>query len=319
MACGPGVCLRTDREPSDCRNRGRAAAGYRKLGGSADRLTIKLEMSEGTARTVDLGTGLPPVCRLGLATRGGSRIRPEDVHWAVEQGVNYLNWCGKPDGLSRAVAELGRERRRVVVAVQFHARTADEAEREWERLCRELGTELLDVLTFYYVESEDEWRQITGPGGAYEFLAEQKRTGRLRMIGLTSHQRKLAAAWAGSGLLDMLMVRYNAAHRGAEQDVFPVTRRLGMPVAVFTCLRWKALLAPTPDDPPGTRPPAAVDCYRFCLSHPDVAVALAAVNSRTELAHALGLLRDWRACSAEEMAAIRAHGDRVHRHAGLFW
>jgi len=270
-------------------------------------------------RTASLGAGRPRVCRLGLATRGGSHIRPEDVHWAIEQGVNYLNWCGKPDGLSRAVAELGRERRRVVVAVQFQARTAGEAEREWERLCRELATGYLDVLTFYYVESEAEWRQITGPGGAYEFLAEQKRAGRLRMIGLTSHQRKLAARWAESGLLDLLMVRYNAAHRGAEQDVFPVTRRLGLPAVVFTCLRWKALLEPTPEDPPGFRPPEAAECYRFCLSHPDVAVALTAVANRAELEHNLRLLEDWRRCSEEELAALRAHGDRVRRHAGAFW
>ncbi len=276
-------------------------------------------MAAGMARTADLGAGLPRVCRLGLATRGGSRIRPEDVHWAVEQGINYLNWCGKPDGLSRAVRELGRERERVAVGVQFHARTAEAARREWDRLCGELKTDHLDVLTFYYVESEAEWREITASGGAYEFLAEQKNAGRLRMIGLTSHQRKLAAGWARTGLLDLLMIRYNAAHRGAEQDVFPVTRELGLPVVVFTCLRWKALLAPTPDDPPGARPPAAAECYRFCLSHPDVAVALAAVNSRAELEHDLELLRDWRVCTAEEMAAIRAHGDRVRRHAGVFW
>ncbi len=276
-------------------------------------------MAAGMERTADLGTGLPRVCRLGLATRGGSRIRPEDVHWAVEQGINYLNWCGKPDGLSRAVTELGRERGRVVVAVQFHARTAEAARREWDRLCGELKTDYLDVLTFYYVESEDKWREITGPGGAYEFLAEQKNAGRLRMIGLTSHQRKLAAGWARTGLLDLLMIRYNAAHRGAEQDVFPVARELGLPVVVFTCLRWKALLEPTPEDPPEARPPRPADCYRFCLSHPDVAVALAAVNSRAELEHDLELLRDWRASTAEEMAAIRAHGDRVRRHGGMFW
>ena len=276
-------------------------------------------MAAGMARTADLGAGLPRVCRLGLATRGGSRIRPEDVHWAVEQGINYLNWCGKPDGLSRAVRELGRERERVAVGVQFHARTAEAARREWDRLCGELKTDHLDVLTFYYVESEAEWREITASGGAYEFLAEQKNAGRLRMIGLTSHQRKLAAGWARTGLLDLLMIRYNAAHRGAEQDVFPVTRELGLPVVVFTCLRWKALLEPTPEDPPEARPPRPADCYRFCLSHPDVAVALAAVNSRAELEHDLELLRDWRACTEEELAALRAHGDRVRRHAGVFW
>jgi hypothetical protein len=33
------------------------------------------------------------------------------------------------------------------------------------------------------------------------------------------------------------MVRYNAAPRGAERDVFPVTGALGLPVITYTALR----------------------------------------------------------------------------------
>ena len=56
---------------------------------------------------------------------------------------------------------------------------------------------------------------------------------------------------ARSGLLDLLMIRYNAAHRGAETEIFPVTDSTSLPVVVYTCLRWGALLQSTPDDPPG--------------------------------------------------------------------
>ena len=45
------------------------------------------------------------------------------------------------------------------------------------------------------------------------------------------------------------MIRYNAAHRGAERDLFPVTEALGMPVIAYTALRWRALMQPTPSDP----------------------------------------------------------------------
>ena len=34
------------------------------------------------------------------------------------------------------------------------------------------------------------------------------------------------------------MIRYNAAHRGAEREVFPVTEALGLPVIAYTALRW---------------------------------------------------------------------------------
>ena len=55
------------------------------------------------------GASLPrPICRLGLATFGNTGIAPEDVLHAIDRGVNFLNWCGVPDGLSEAIANLGR-------------------------------------------------------------------------------------------------------------------------------------------------------------------------------------------------------------------
>ena len=301
---------------------------------------------------VDLGYGLPSVCRLGLATRGNTHLRAEDVEHAVERGLNYLNWCGKPDGLSRAVAGLGAKRREVVVAVQFQARRPAAAEREFSRILKELRTDQLDIATLYYVESDEEWRQITAVGGVWDVLQRFKREGVLRMIGLTSHQRKLAAGWAqqvvdsgggdsGAGSpeaaieaaagpqagpdgprdhrLDMLMVRYNLAHRGAEREVFPIAVARRMPVVTFTGLRWRALLEPTPGDPEGFLPPLAADCYRFCLSNPAVSVALTAPGDRTHLEETLHLLDDWRAPETGEVEELRAYGDRVHRHASEFW
>ena len=269
-------------------------------------------------RAVRLSADLPVVCRFGLATRGTSKLQPEDVEEALERGINYLNWCGRPDGLSRAVAGLGKARERVVVAVQLRSRTAQGAARELERLLKHLRTDYFDVVTFYYVESGEEWRRLVGPGGAWNYLQREREHGRLRLIGLSSHQRRLAACWAASGALDLLMVRYNAAHRGAEQDVFPTTSALGIPVVSFTALRWGALLRRTSEDPPGFRPPAPVDYYRFCLAQPAVAVVLAAPGNSEELKHDLTLLEDWRSPSVTELERLREHGDRVRRHAGLF-
>ena len=276
-------------------------------------------------KLVRLRPELPPVPRLGIATRGNTQLSEADVHYALERGVRYFNWCGKPDGLSRAIANLGRRRDEIVLATQLKARTADEAERELDGVLGHTRSDRLDVGTLYYVESEDEWRTITGPGGSWEALARRRADGQLGLIGLTSHQRALAASWAcefapdGGRRLDMLMVRYNAAHTGAERDVFPVTSGIGMPVVTFTGLRWLDLLRSTPDDPPEWSPPSAADCYRFCLANPSVAIALAAPNGRAELIEDIRPLDDHGGPEKEWMAAMRAHGERVHRHAREFW
>jgi predicted aldo/keto reductase-like oxidoreductase len=259
-----------------------------------------------------------PVCRLGLATRGSSGLTPGDVRHAVASGVNFLNWCGVADGLSAFIADLGTRRDEVAVCVQLEARTAQEAKSEFEQILALLHTDFIDVLTFYYVEDRTEWQQIIGPGGALEFCAAAQREGRIRMLGVTSHQRRLAAEMAASGLLDMLMIRYNAAHRGAESDIFPVTTQRGLPVVVYTCLRWGALLRPTPEDPPGFVVASAPAWYRFALQHPAATVALMAPENRAELDEDLQVLRQAEPLSDAEYAQLAAHGQRVRRHAGSF-
>ena len=114
------------------------------------------------------------------------------------------------------------------------------------------------------------------------------------------------------------MIRYNAAHRGAEQDVFRVTDTLRIPVIVYTCLRWGALLRPTPDDPPGFVVPGPPAWYRFALQSPSVAVALMAPESRAELEEDLTTLDHHGSLSAAEYELLAAHGLRVRRHAGSF-
>ena len=184
-----------------------------------------------------------PVCRLGLASFGETAITPEDIFYALGRGVNFLNWPGLAEGpsggdaFSTLVASLGTHRQSVVVCAQFGARGAADAAVELRSALATLGTDYIDVLTLYYVERPDEWEEITSPSGAFGYLQDAKRDGTVRRLGVTSHQRKLAARMAESGLLDLVMVRYNAAHRGAERDVFPITGPFGLPVIAYTALR----------------------------------------------------------------------------------
>jgi predicted aldo/keto reductase-like oxidoreductase len=237
---------------------------------------------------------------------------------ALDQDVNFLNWCGTPNSMSRTIAELGPRRAEVFVCVQFEARTAEDADRELADILTELHTPWIDALTFYYVEEPEEWGQIHGPGGSLSYCAAARKEGKVERLGVTSHQRRLAADMARSGLLDLLMVRYNAAHRGAEQDVFPVTDTLGLPVVVYTSLRWGALLRATPDDPPGFDVPRAPAWYRFALQPPAVSVALMAPDNRQQLEEDLTALQALAPLSPEEYERLARHGQRVRRHAGSF-
>jgi aryl-alcohol dehydrogenase-like predicted oxidoreductase len=265
-----------------------------------------------------------PVCRLGLASYGQTAITPDDIHAAMDRGVNFLNWAGLDewpaagDPFIAAVASLGAARSSLVVCAQFGARGAADAAEQLRSVLATLKTDYIDILTLYYVETPEEWEQITAPGGSLPYLRDAQRDGVVRRVGVTSHQRPLAAQMARSGLLDLVMIRYNSAHRGAEREVFPVTQPLGIPVIAYTALRWGALLRPTPDDPPGFSVPRAPEWYRFVLRHPAVGVTLAAPRSRAELHEDLRALDATGPLGDDEYAALAGHGERVKRHAGGF-
>ena len=268
------------------------------------------------------GFGLP-VCRLGLASYGQTAITPDDVLSAVDRGVNFLNWQCLAEGASdgeafiAAISSLGVGRQSVAVCAQFGARTGADAATELRSALAVLGTDYIDVLTLYYVERAGEWKEITAPDGALRYLQDAKRDGAVRRIGITSHQRTLAAEMAKSGLLDAIMIRYNAAHRGAERDL----SRSPSPSGCRSSLTrpcWGALLRPTPDDPPGFSVPRPPAWYRFVLQQPAVAVTLSAPQTRAELDEDLRVLEASGPLPSEEYAVLAEHGERVRRHAGRF-
>jgi aryl-alcohol dehydrogenase-like predicted oxidoreductase len=264
------------------------------------------------------------LCRLGLASYGQTEITGHDVLSALDRGINFLNWQGlaegptKGDAFTAAVSSLGSRRQSIVVCAQFGARNRMDAAAELRSLLQLLGTDYVDLLTLYYVERKEEWEELTAVDGALRYLEALKRDGAVRSIGITSHQRPLAADMARSGFLDAIMIRYNAAHRGAEREVFPTTQPLGLPVIAYTALRWGALLRSTPEDPPGFVVPGATAWYRFALQHPAVTVTLSAPQTRAELDEDLGVLDMAGPLSNAEYASLAQHGERVRRHAGSF-
>ena len=261
---------------------------------------------------------LPRVRRLGLATRGNSHLTQDDVCQALEAGINYWNWCGQDDGMAAAARELGSRRRDVMIAIQLESRDKEGAQQELAQNLSRLRTGHIDVVTLYYVEHRGEWEEIVGAKGALPAMKQAQEQGAVRLIGLTTHQRQLGEEILRSRELDLLMVRYNAAHRSAETSLLPIAQELETPIVTFTSLRWKALLHSTPEDPPDFKPPSAPDWYRLVLSNPAVSVALMAPDNRNELQDNLTLLADWRPPTQQEREALLQHGERVRRHARRF-
>jgi aryl-alcohol dehydrogenase-like predicted oxidoreductase len=142
--------------------------------------------------------------------------------------------------------------------------------------------------------------------------------GLVRFLAVSSHNRPLFPELAAEGLFDILHVRYNAAHRGAEEEVFPRLAPEKRPgVVTYTATRWGDLLKPN-KMPAGERPLTGADCYRFVLSNPDVDVCMTGPRTLAEMREALRAL-ELGPLSPEEMRRIRRIGDHVHTHHRRFF
>mgnify|MGYP002399651182 CR=1 FL=1 len=107
------------------------------------------------------------------------------------------------------------------------------------------------------------------------------------------------------------MARYNAAHRGAEQDIFPHLQKHNPGLISYTATRWSYLLRRPKNYPKDGRIPTAGECYRFVLSNPDVDVCLTAPYNEKQLLENIKAIQAG-PLSEDDMNFMRRFGDIVH-------
>jgi len=263
--------------------------------------------------TTTLGATGRTVFRLGLSAsyRPGERT----VRAGLDAGMNYLFCYAVDTHMTRVIRELNADRReRILIAtgaynwVLWHT----PLERALEGALRRLRTDYIDVFHFLGVLKRGHF----GPR-VREELARLRADPRVRAVAVSCHDRKLAGELAAQGVVDVLMVRYNAAHRGAESEVFPHVAAHNTGVVSYTATRWRKLLARPRGWPDGEPIATPGQCYRFVLSNPHVHVALTAPGSEAELRE--NLREAARGPLAEdEMAFMRRFGDCVYARAGWF-
>lgn len=251
-------------------------------------------------------TGLA-VHRLGLSA--SYRPGKQAILQAADAGINYFFAYGFDRQLKQAFREvLGRKREQYVLAtgVYNYIFGHQDIRRTLHRRLRQFGTEYIDAFLFLGVMKEKEF-----PERAREELARLKEEGKVGAIGMSCHDRKFAGRLAAEGSLDVLMIRYNAAHRGAEQDIFPELQRHDPGVVSYTATRWGYLLRRPKTWPRDGRVPDASLCYRFVLSNPNVHVCMTAPASAQQLRQNIAALERG-PLDPDELAFMCSFGDAVH-------
>jgi len=249
-----------------------------------------------------LGRSEIPVSRLGLA--GGYGIDADGVVRAFhELGVNYFFVTPrfKPlvEGLRRLVKE--GHRKDIVLAMGANVPTGWGVPRAFESAAKAIGTDTIDVFHLFWVQAH--W-YVTG--NTWPAMQKLKEEGKVRALAVSIHDRPMARQLVDELSLDALMIRYNAAHRGAEKEIFATLPTPRPGIVAYTATRWGKLLKPAK----GLAAMSAPECYRFVLGNPSVDTVLCGAGSYDELAaNAAGVMQG--PLAEERLGEVRAFGDAV--------
>jgi aryl-alcohol dehydrogenase-like predicted oxidoreductase len=255
---------------------------------------------------VSLGRANLHVMPLGLGSSYG--VGGADLERAFERGINYMYWGSYRSGAFakglRAIAAKNRDG--LVLVVQSYTRAVSLMRGSLLRALRSLGTDHADLFLLGW------WNQAP-PRSFIDEALKLQAEGLTRAVMISSHNRNTFKEYIGEPGYGAVMVRYNAAHPGAEREVFPHLQPMAPAerpgVVAYTATRWGNLVDPKLT-PPGEPTPRASDCYRFALSDPHVNVVLAGPRNGAELDEAMQAL-DRGPLSEDEQAWMRRVGAHI--------
>jgi predicted aldo/keto reductase-like oxidoreductase len=253
-------------------------------------------------------TGLK-VGRLGIAS--GYWMPAKAIEEAFEHGCNYLTWGTVIKGYSPHMREVLRniqakgQRDRLVLSMFSYAHQSFLTEHFLSKGLRSAGMDYADILILGFFPKQPTKRIIDG-------VMRLKEKGLIRFLGISSHNRRLFPELQRAGIFDVFHLRYNAIHRGAENEVFPLLRAENRPGIVnFTSTAIGKLLNRS-KMPPGEETPSAVDCYRFVLSNPAIDVCMSGARTLDEMRQNLKLLEQ-SPMTEDEIHRMRRIGDHLYK------
>ncbi len=246
---------------------------------------------------------------------------PEDdsvalMRYAHERGINIID-CWMPDPKSRDIIGRAMEGCREQWYVQGHigstwqngqytrTRDVEQCRIAFEDLLRRLKTDYIDLGMIHYVDREDDWETVSRPGPYLDYVLDLRARGKIRHVGLSTHNPAIARKAAESGLVEMLLFSVNPAFdlmpptddlvtyfaedyaeelRGVDSvraEMYRVCEGRGVGI---TCMKPFAggRLFDAARSPFGVAL-TSVQCIHYCLTKPGVASVLCGYDTQEQL------------------------------------
>ncbi len=293
----------------------------------------------------DLGNTGMKVSEIGLGCEGflekDETFTRNMFALAFDNGVNCMDLYSPDPDMHRRVGRAVGGRRKDFI-YQAHLCTAwqngqykatrrmDEVVPSFENMLKNLGTDYIDVGMIHYVDSAAVWKEVS-EGEVMRYAVRLKEEGKIRRIGMSSHNPVVALEAVKSGLIEVLMFSVNPCYdllpgdedvdklfngRSYEKPLFnldPVReelyetcQRLGVGITVMKVFGGGDLLT---DNSPAGKALTVPQCIHYALTRPAAAAVMVGAHSEKELSDALSY--EYASESERDYAAVFAEFPKI--------
>ena len=236
---------------------------------------------------------------------------------AAEQGgINCIDlYAPQPEMRSRLGKWLRGRRGKFVLQAHLctvwqegqykRTREIGEVKASFEDLLTRLATDYIDIGMIHYVDSLEDWEAVAG-GPVMAYAREMQAQGKIRYIGLSSHNPAAAMQSVQSGLIDVLMFSVNPCYdlQPANEDcyalwdgknydrqlvnmdpereaLYETCSRLGVAITVMKAFGGGDLL--DEELSPAGKALTVNQCLHYALTRPGVAAVMSGAHTVDEL------------------------------------
>ena len=240
---------------------------------------------------------------------------------AAEQGgINCIDlYAPQPEMRSRLGKWLRGRRGKFVLQAHLctvwqegqykRTREIGEVKASFEDLLTRLATDYIDIGMIHYVDSLEDWEAVAG-GPVMAYAREMQAQGKIRYIGLSSHNPAAAMQAVQSGLIDVLMFSVNPCYdlQPANEDcyalwdgknydrqlvnmdpereaLYETCSRLGVAITVMKAFGGGDLL--DEELSPAGKALTVNQCLHYALTRPGVAAVMSGAHNVDELGKCL--------------------------------
>ena len=211
----------------------------------------------------------------------------EIVKAAHQNGINYIDTArgyGESEiRLGHALKKL-RLRDRFYLSSKIINRDFKQFQQDFETILSNLQTDYLDILFIHDVSTRENWDKVRS-NGILDYVQELRSKGRIRHIGVSTHDCGIGEEIIRTGIFEAAMLAYNPTNLEAEDTLFPLCAAMDLGVIVMKPLGG-GVLSEERSRQMGFSV-TAEECLKFAMSSPYVSTVIPGLDKAEYLNIAL--------------------------------